>query len=547
MTPEPKQAKVSPIKQLSIIWLIPIITVLIGAWMIYDYVSHQGPEITLHLKSADGIEAGKTQIKSRNVKLGTITHITLSDDFQSIIAKAQMTPEADDMLKTDTRFWMVKPRIGRGGVSGLETLLSGAYISLEPGTEEEPAYTFDILDTPPVAPQSAKGLRLVLTRKSSGNLEVGDPVLYEGFTVGRIEKVSFEPEDKMAHYQLFIMEPFDKLVRTESKFWINSGMKMQLNTKGFNLEIGSVESLLSGGISFHIPKDQDEGAPVTQELAKFELFDSEELADQSVFSHYSEFVMLFDESVRGLDVGAPVEYRGIPIGYVAKVPLRLGSMSDQLSQRKIPVLIRIVPARIFEGEKNIPNSEFIEQFKQQFAAGLRGTLKTGSLLTGALFIDLERFPDESKYQDDAFLGYPVFPTRIAGVAELQKKMGQFVEKINALPMEDTLNSITKTMESSNQAMTAFNKTNEELSSILAQSSTHQLPDELKKSLQELQQTISGYGPNSQAYQDLQSAVGNLNQTIEQLNPLIKQLNQKPNSVVFGKDSLSDPIPVGGKQ
>ena len=541
------QTKVSPIRQISIIWLIPVLTVFIGMWMIYDYVSHQGPEITLHLNSAEGIEAGKTEIKSRNVKIGTIKSISLSDDFQSIIAKAQMTPEAEKMLRTDTRLWVVKPRIGKAGVSGLDTRLSGAYIALEPGTTDKVENTFDILEAPPVASQNEKGLRLILTKGTTGKLEVGDPVLYEGFTVGRIEKVNFSPTEKLAHYQLFIKSPFEQLVRTQSKFWVNSGMKMNLNTKGFNLDIGSIETLLTGGVSFATTEGQDEGTLVTQPLSKFELYDNQEAAEQSAFNQYVEFVMLFDESIRGLNEGAPVEYRGVPIGYVAKVPLELEKIDDHFTQRKIPVLVRIEPARIFQSNEAISDEDFIDMFKGEFASGLRGTLKTGNLLTGALFIDTEIFPKSKLDNQDMYLNYLVFPTKVAGVAQIQRQFGQLIEKINNLPLENTVSSINKAMTSSDKAFSEFDQTNQELTMLLRQSSTQQLPDSLKQSLEELQRTLNGYSPDSQAYQDLQSTMSQLNQTLYQLTPLIKQLNQKPNSMVFGKSNQPDPVPAGGKQ
>lgn len=544
---ENSQVKISPIKQLSMIWLIPLVTVLIGGWMIYDYISQKGPVVTLHLKNADGIEVGKTAIKSRNVKLGVITEITLSDDFQSIIATAQMTPEAERMLKSDARFWVVKPRIGKAGVSGLETLLSGAYIALEPGMTGKSQVGFEVLETPPIAPQSAQGLRLLLTKRTPGKLEAGDPVLYQGFTVGRIEAVEFSPQEKQATYQLFINSPFESLVRTSTKFWVNSGMKMNLTAKGFNLAIGSVESLLTGGISFGVPEGQVEGEKVTQPLSQFPLYDTQELAEQSVFNRYVEFVMMFDESVRGLNVGAPVEYRGVPIGYVTKVPLELEKVNGSFSQRRIPVLVRIEPARIFQDSHNLSLVEFTKMLKTEFAAGLRGQLKTGSLLTGALFIDTEVYPNSPIREYSDYEGYPIFPTKVAGVAELQKKFGQLIEKMNNLPLENTVNSINQTMYSSNKAFVAFEKTNQQLTAILAQPSTEQLPESVQQSLMELQKTLQGYGPESQTYHNLQSTIHQLNQTMSQLRPLIQQLNHKPNALLFGSSKTEDLSPVGGRK
>ncbi|EJB8350645.1 MCE family protein, partial [Vibrio cholerae] len=215
MSDEPQvNAEVSAQKQLSAIWIIPILALAMGLWMLFQYVNSTGPKITLVLPTADGLEVGKTQIKALNVNVGVITDIKLSDDYRHIIATAQMVKDADRMLREDSLLWVVKPRIGKEGISGLDTLLSGAYIQLQPGQSKTFQDEFSVLDLPPIAPPDAKGLRLILTNKEAGKLSVGDPVMYEGFTVGRVESTLFDVESKKAQYQLFIFAPYDKLVNT---------------------------------------------------------------------------------------------------------------------------------------------------------------------------------------------------------------------------------------------------------------------------------------------------------------------------------------------
>lgn len=175
----PPQAKKEAIKQISSIWLVPVIAVGIGIWMLFQFITSQGPEITLKIDTAEGIEVGKTEIKALNVKVGVVTGVTLNEDYSAIEVTAQMDKDAARMLKDDTLFWVVKPRIGKSGVSGLDTLLSGAYIQLQPGKSDKEQRTFEVLDIPPVAPPDAKGLRLILTHNEAGKLGVGDPVLYE--------------------------------------------------------------------------------------------------------------------------------------------------------------------------------------------------------------------------------------------------------------------------------------------------------------------------------------------------------------------------------
>lgn len=298
-------AKISQQKQLSSVWIIPILALGIGLWMLFQHLNSTGPKIYLKLPTADGLEVGKTQIKALNVNVGVITDIALSESYDHIIATAQMSKDAQRMLREDTLFWVVKPRIGKDGVSGLDTLLSGSYLQLQPGHGSQFQDSFTVLDLPPVAPTDAKGLRLILTHKEAGKLSVGDPVIYEGFTVGRVEKTGYDVEQKQAEYQLFVFSPYDKLVTENAHFWLNSGLSLKMNAEGIDVNVPSIETLLKGGVTFGLLDDDFAGMAITESMHKFRLFDDVEQIREGMFNDYVEFVMLFDESVRGLKPNAP--------------------------------------------------------------------------------------------------------------------------------------------------------------------------------------------------------------------------------------------------
>lgn len=533
-------AEVTSQKQLSAIWIIPILALAMGLWMLFQYVNSTGPKITLILPTADGLEVGKTQIKALNVNVGVITDITLSENYDHIVATAQMSKDAERMLREDTLFWVVKPRIGREGISGLDTLLSGAYIQLQPGKVSTSKAYFNVMDLPPVAPPDTKGLRLLLTSKEAGKLSVGDPVMYEGFTVGRVETTQFDVESKKAHYQLFVFAPYDKLVTSRTFFWLNSGVSLQLNAEGLEFSLGSVESLLKGGVTFGLLQEEDSGQLITQQMTEFRLFDDVKQIREGMYDDYIEFVMMFDESVRGLNPSAPVEYRGLRIGTVTKVPLRTRTSNIDINTKRIPVLVRIELGRLYDNFTAAELPALQQRMQDEFAKGLRASLKSGNIVTGALYIDMDYFSDEPTEQIARFDGYPVFPTKQGGFAEVQKQVTDLLRKVNQLPMDKTLLSLERTLQASERLLISAER-------ILNKQEMQNLPVDIQASLRQLEQTISGLSPESTVYHELEMTLVDLKQIMSQLKPVVEQINSKPNSLVFGQDKITDPIPAKGKK
>lgn len=544
--PSTQPTQVKPIRHISWIWLVPFVTLLIGGWMLFSYMQNQGPMITLKLNTAEGMEVGKTQIKARNVTLGVLQDISLSDDYGSIVAKARMSPKAVRMLKEDSQFWIVKPRIGTEGVSGLDTLLSGAYIELQPGSSKKTTQTFDVLENPPVSAANAQGRRITLEHKEAGKLKVGDPVLFEGFTVGRVENVSFDPKAMKANYGLFIFSPYDELVKNKSRFWLTSGLNMNISSEGVDINVASVETLMSGGVIFKVPPELKDRQDSGKSHDTYHLYDKYEQVKEDLYDDGVEYVMLFDESVRGLKEGAPVEYRGVKIGTVKQVPFNMLKSKHSFEQKKIPVLVKIDLDRIFDSNVDINRQEMEKLFENEFGSGLRGSLATGSLLTGALFIDVNFHTDE-EYVKHNFGDYHVFPTALGGTGQIQKQFTELVGKLNALPLEKAVSSFNDVMVDTQDTLNSLTQATNKLSSFMDSDEFQALPKEVKSTLIEVRKSISGYGPDSSIYQSSEMTMQQLNQVSKELQVLLRQLNTQPNALIVGDKRAEDPMPTKGEK
>jgi paraquat-inducible protein B len=391
VTEQAVKARVRKITQWSPIWIVPVVAVLIGAWMLVYTYKNQGPTLTLLASNAEGIIPGKTAIKSRSVDVGRVFSVELSQDLKQVVIKARMNPGSDALLNDESQLWVVKPSVGRGGVTGLNTLLSGAYIELQPGKGSTDKFYYELLDSPPIAPPDAPGVRVFLTSGDATSLSVGDPVLYRGYDVGTVELGEFDTAARSMRYQLFIRAPYDALVTENVRFWQSSGMAMDMSAEGVRIEMGSIATLLSGGVTFDVLDGWPVGAQASNN-SKFQLFENKKSIQDGLYNEYLEYLLFFDESVRGLTSGAPVEYRGVRIGTVMTVPyfFKMKNPLQIAFNRGIPVLIRVEAGRLYD---SLTLPQLQAELDQAVQQGLRAVLKTGNLLTGGLYIDLNIIED----------------------------------------------------------------------------------------------------------------------------------------------------------
>jgi paraquat-inducible protein B len=387
--PEPlPEANVVLPGRLSTIWLIPLLALAIGGWLAWKSYSERGPEIQIAFKSATGLQADRTKVKFMDVEVGQVTSISVSPDLTHALVKARLLADSERYLKDKTRFWVARPRISATEVTGLETLFSGAYIAIDPVLEGESSREFVGLDTPPLVTTSEPGKHFILHATSLGSLNIGSPLFYRSIQAGQVVSYDLDEDGQGVSIQVFVSAPYDRLVLTNSRFWNASGLDLKLTPEGIQLDTGSLLSIIIGGVAFdNIRSLEDEGGPA-RDNDTFPLYGNQAQASEITYSKKVNYLLYFDGSVHGLEIGAPVMVRGIRIGKV--LDIRLDFDVDNRNFQ-IPVLIELEPERIDEVQ-DIQNLEKEDMMAELVANGLRGQLKSTSLLTGKLYVDLDFHP-----------------------------------------------------------------------------------------------------------------------------------------------------------
>ena len=365
---------------LSTIWIIPILAIVLGVWMVVYSFMNEGPDLEISFNNADGLTAGKTKLKYLSVDIGQVESVTLNPDASGIIVKAKLEKEHEYLLKEDTRFWVEKARIGAGGVSGLSTILSGAYIKLAPGTDilAGPA-KYVGLEVPPLTEADAPGARLVIEAESASSISVGDSVLYHDYVVGRVESMEFDHKKEKISYGVFIDAPYHKLLNSSVRFWNISGFSLTASAEGVNFDTGSLETILSGGISFGVPEGTPVGSPI-KDGAIFKLYPNYSDTLEKNYDYGEYYVVSFKQNLGGLLPGAPVQYRGLTIGRVERILMKeMVMQTSKAMGSAIPVLIYLEPGRLELGDDLEGKKQLVSVVKKGVEHGLRATLASGNL------------------------------------------------------------------------------------------------------------------------------------------------------------------------
>ncbi|MBB1487784.1 intermembrane transport protein PqiB [Oceanospirillum sediminis] len=545
-------------RSVSAIWLLPLIALAISGWMAWQDWANRGSLISISFMTADGIDVGKTRIRVRSVDVGKVESVSLMDGDQGVIVYARIEPEAAELLHEDTRFWVVRPRIGASGISGLNTLLSGAYIEMKPGNLGQGLDEYTGLEEPPVNSVLEPGLRVRLFSNEAHSLNVGDQVLFRGFPVGQIEWIQFEPESVEAIYGVFIRRPYDQLVTSDSRFWNVSGVHFNLSAEGVNIQTGSLDTMISGGITFDtLDPDKEGKGKIAENGDRFRLHPDFKSVRERPYNYSMEYLLLFEQSVRGLVKGAPVEFRGVRIGTVDRILFQLAEDEKQGDPR-VPVVIKLEPGRLGmpDDEASLPHVR--RQLVYWISRGLRASLKQASLITGSLYVDMDLYPDAPVATVVQSKGYNIIPSVSGGFAQIETKLLSVLTKIEQLQIEPLLSQAGQTLTQAERAMTqarqtlvtgeqAISQLNETLAKFdkLADNpDTQALPAEIKNLLQELRLTVRGLSPDSRLYTEVNRTMHTLQQTMLKLQPVLETLNKKSNALVFEAPKGPDIIPGG---
>jgi len=426
-------------RSFSIVWIVPVVALLIGAWLVYKAVTEKGPTITLTFQTASGLEAGKTKVKFKDVDIGTVGSIVINDDLKTVTLTIEMVKDSEPYLTEKAQFWVVRARVAAGQVSGLGTLFSGAYIGIRPGTDGKPQESFTGLEKPPVVSGDVAGRRFSLVASRLGSLNPGSPIYFRQIQVGEVEDYELDTSGNYIGVAIFIREPYHQFVRQNTRFWAASGLDLDLSANGLRIDTESLTSLMIGGLAF-TTFENEAVKPEAKEGTHFKLYVTQDEARDDRFTHTRDYVIEFTDSVRGLSVGAPVEFRGMQIGEV--VDFGLQPDFEKLTFT-IPVRVRIAPERL--ALPVTTDAEQMDRILRMIHKGLRAQLKTGNLLTGQLFVDLQFYPDAPPTEISYNGGLPVVPSVPSSSQEIVDGVARFVAKLDKLPLEDIGRNLQSSM------------------------------------------------------------------------------------------------------
>jgi paraquat-inducible protein B len=519
---------------LQLVWLIPIVAAIIGGTLAVKTYLSKGPVITISFKTGDGLEAGKTKIKYKDVEVGVVNDIAISRDLKSVVATAELKKEVEPHLVEDTNFWVVRPRITGGTVTGLGTLMGGSFIEIEVGKSTKPQRTFTGLEEPPVVNVDVPGSRFQLHSADLGSLDIGSPLYFRRIQVGQILSYELDQDGKGVTFKVFIKAPYDKYVKTNTRFWNASGIDLTMDANGLKLDTQSLVSILVGGIAFQA-LDEEGAAPPPGPNNVFSLFVNREEAMKHRDTFSQSYVLTFKESIRGLTVGAPVDFRGLIVGEVAAINLEYDRSSREINML---VDIRVYPARLrSKAGKSLPDQKDSRAIMDGMVnSGLRAQLKSGSLLTGQLFVSLDFFPGVPKAKIVWDANPPQFPTTPGSMVELQATFMKILNKLEKLPLDETVADVRQALQSLDATLKDADKMVKRLDIEVVPEVRAALED-ARTTLGAARQTLSADAP---LQQDLRTALRELGRAAQSLRVLTDYLDRHPESLIRGKQEDKKP-------
>ncbi|WP_277757805.1 MlaD family protein [Pseudomonas sp. A34-9] len=540
---EPRAPGQAPVKThrfgISLVWIVPIVAVLVGISLVVHNLMQEGPAIIVNFKTGSGLTANKTEVKYRNVVIGQVTDVELSGDQKSVDATIKLSKQAETFTREDSQFWVVRPRIGAGGVSGIDTLLSGDYIGADVGQSNGRSKNFKGLENPPPITYGEPGKRFMLHAPDLGSLDIGSPVYYRKIPVGQVVTYTLNPEGKGVDIEVFIHAPNDAFVTENTRFWNASGIDINVGANGFAVKTESLSTLLVGGIAFRAP-DYSPNDVAAADDKDFELFADQQSALAPPNGKAQYMVLRFEQSLRGLKVDAPVEFLGMEIGRVVGINLDFDA-----KKRTFPLNVGIViyPQRLGQAYKKMltefkhdPNDEAagIRLLGTFIDNGLRAQARSGNLLTGQLYVALDFFPKAEKVAFDPTARPVVLPTVPGSLEQLQEKLEAVVDKLNKLPVDRIANNLDSNLIELRKGLTQFNaKTLPGVQSTLA---------DVSKTLQSASSTLAEDSPQREKLTETLDELGRMSRSLRELSDY---LGRHPESLIRGRPDNAAPLDLKG--
>ena len=545
--------------RVSVVWLIPILAAVVAIGIAVQRVLSEGPTITIVFKAAQGLEAGKTFVKYKDVNIGQVTAVRLSDDYTKVVVTAKIVKSAEGLMVEDAKFWVVEPRVTLSGVSGLGTLLSGNYVGFEAGKSSRKSRSFVGIEVPPIVTGDQPGRQFALKADNLGSLGIGSPIYYRRLQAGQIVGYSLAPDGKTVELRIFVNAPYDKYVSAGTRFWNASGVDVSVGAGGVDVRMQSVVSLIAGGLAFETPPFLADAGPVPKD-AVFTLYPDQTTAMKQPESIAARYVLYFTESLRGLSVGAPVTLLGLPGGEVTAVGLDIDPKTLAVRGR---VEIVSYPERIIsrlDQKDSATGAELMASLANRHALierlieqrGLRAQLRSGSLLTGQLYVAFDYYPNEPKVKLDLTKEVPVLPTVPSTLPDVEAKLSSIISKLDALPYDqigrDTASALNRLDGILKDTATVLNRLDSDVTPELrgalvdarrTLATVDTTLEELRRPLGTIDAVLKNtdatiLGQNAPMQQDLRDALREVAAAARSLRDLLDYLERHPDSLIRGK-------------
>ncbi len=514
----------------SLVWAIPMLAALIGLSLIVNMVLDRGPGITIRFMTAEGLEAGKTKVKYKDVDIGEVKAITLSKDLGHVLVHVELTKGTERFVVADSRFWVVRPRVAASGVSGLGTLFSGAYIGADAGQSSEKQKEFVGLEVPPIVTTNLPGRQFILQAEDGVSVDIGSPVYYHHIQVGQVVAFDLNQDGRGMSLKIFVRAPYDRFVTSETRFWQAGGVDFKIDENGIKVKTSSLASLVLGGIAFDAPLGSLTTIPAKDNTV-YVLAADQEQALKLQTEKVELGVLYFDQSVRGLNPGAPVDFRGLALGNVKSIGVEF---DPERREFRMPVTIEVYVERlgeqyretILKGQPAARRSLLEAMVKR----GFRAQLRTGNFLAGQLYVALDFFPHALPVLFDPNKTPPEIPTVVSGIEDLQSQLTEIAQKLNKVPFDSIGMNLNKTLVGLNSTLQDAEKLFRHINQEVAPEAKATLT-EARKSFTAAQRTLSQDAP---LLHDTRQAVHELTRTAQSLRALADYLERHPESLLRGK-------------
>ncbi len=529
------QAVIAPPKQqrkFSVVWIIPAIAALIGIWLAIDAIGDLGRTITISFETAEGLEAGKTLIRYKDVNIGEVKTVTLSKDRKHVLVTARIDKTAQELIVEDAQFWVVRPRFNGGQLSGISTLLSGAYISVGAGKSSKHKRQFTGLEVAPILTSDLPGRQFQLHAPDLGSIDIGAPIYFRHIKVGEVTAYTLDKNGHGVSLKIFIQAPYDQFVSTAARFWNASGIDLALDANGVRLHTQSIASVLLGGIAFETPPNVTGDTPAEPNTT-FTLNYDRDLAMKMPDGEGQVLVMHFKESLRGLVPGAPLDFRGVQVGEVISVSAEYDSNRDWFY---FPVKAIIYPERIHllipDGKTNTAERVKRGLYKAVVERGFRAQLRTGNLLTSQLYVALDFFKEKQteKVKMDWHAALPELPTVPGNFEELQLSLAHILKNLEKVQFDAIATDLQKTLTTVDSSLKRIDKLVENLDKNTGPELTNALKD-FRATLNKADKVLSADSP---LQQDVHETLREVSRAAQSLRTLTDMLDRQPEALLRGK-------------